>query len=258
MLYNIYFSAKGTTKKCAEFIAKGIAAEESSVNLLAAKDAEALELQRDDVLLLAMPVYGGYIPKICVENIRKLKGNDTPVVLVAIYGNRHFDNALLQMQDLVEANGFKVIAAGAFVAEHSIFPSVAHGRPHDKDYEDMACFAQKCKEILRDNESWAMLKLDLPGAKDYDSSSFKGIPFHPDADTTCTSCQKCVQLCPVQAIAAANPKVTDGEKCINCGACIAVCSVKARDYHGIMYKTAKAGFELKCMKPMGAFTYYLH
>lgn len=83
-----------------------------------------IEIPQEDVLLLSMPVYGGFIPKICVPMAEKLKGSSTPAIIFVVYGNRHYDNALLQMKDILTKQGFIVIAAGAFIAEHSIFPQL--------------------------------------------------------------------------------------------------------------------------------------
>lgn len=256
MLFNIYFSAKGTTQKCADYIAQIVNPETVSQNLLNVLSPNHLELASNDILLLSMPVYGGYIPHHCIDMIKQIKGKNTPAIILAIFGNRHFDNALLQMQDLVEANGFKVIAAGAFLAEHSIFPTVAHGRPDAGDYGFMKQFAKECRHVLESN-GWQDNTLVVPGLKDYDPLAFKGVPFHPDADDSCTYCKKCVNICPMNAISDANPKSTDASKCISCGACISVCPVKARDYHSDMYEKAKAGFELKCKDKKYPFTYFI-
>lgn len=116
MLFNIYFSAKGTTQKCADYISGIVAPEIVSQNLLNITVPNHLGLEANDVLLLSMPVYGGYIPHHCIDMVKQIKGKNTPAIIIAVFGNRHFDNALIQMQDLVGANGFKVIAAGAFLA----------------------------------------------------------------------------------------------------------------------------------------------
>ena len=117
-------------------------------------------------------------------------------------------------------------------------------------------FAEKCRTILSSN-SWHDKKLTVPGLKDYDPSTFKGVPFHPDGNNSCTNCQKCVNICPMQAISSSDPKETDDKKCISCGACISVCPVKARDYHSLAYKAVKVAFELKCKEKKYPFTYFI-
>ena len=79
-----------------------------------------------------MPVYAGRIPPICSEMLLHLKGHNTPAIITVAFGNRDYDDALLELKSLLENNGFLVIGAGAFVAQHSIFPKVGKGRPDEK------------------------------------------------------------------------------------------------------------------------------
>ena len=164
---------------------------------------------------------------------------------------------MIQAKDLLQTQGFKVIAAGAFVAEHSIFPKVGFGRPNVDDYKAMETFADKCKELLKRRDCLSNKEIKVYGDKEYDATAFKGVPFYPDGDDTCIRCMKCVADCPVKAINAADPSKTDAAKCIACGSCICVCPVGARDYHSELYKKAQVGFEERCKKPMTAFTYYM-
>ena len=51
-----------------------------------------------------------------------------------LYGNRDFDDALLEAADLLGERGFDVVAAaGAFIGEHSLTARVGTGRPDDAD-----------------------------------------------------------------------------------------------------------------------------
>ena len=109
-----------------------------------------------------MPVYGGFIPHICAERVSTLEGNHTPAVIAAVYGNRHYDDALVQMRDLLEKQGFIVIAAGAFLAEHSIFTTVAAGRPDEDDRAAMKEFAGRCRDLLAQRELWKTKRFRCP------------------------------------------------------------------------------------------------
>ncbi len=246
VLHTIYFSAKGTTKTCAAYIGQHLGLETRTYDWLRCPCIDTLEISGKDVLLLAMPVYGGYIPHICTEMMGYLRGEQTPAILAAVYGNRHYDNALLQMKDILSRQGFVVIAAGAFLAQHSIFPSVAAQRPDEKDRAVMAEFAATCKDLLagRDEEGWD--EITLPGTAGYDASSFRGVPFRPGGDRTCISCGACAAICPCHAIDPANPRETDQNLCMSCGACIAACPAGARNYHGAAYKAAGLVFSQKC------------
>ena len=161
---------------------------------------EKIQIPAGEALLFSMPVYGSFIPHICAERVSTLEGNHTPAVIAAVYGNRHYDDALVQMRDLLEKQGFIVIAAGAFLAEHSIFTTVAAGRPDEDDRAAMKEFAGRCRDLLAQRELWEDKKIQVPGKTAYDPSAFKGVPFHPDGDEKCVGCGKCVQVCPQGAI----------------------------------------------------------
>ena len=87
MLYNIYFSAKGTTQKCADYISGIVDSETVSQNLLNIISPNHLELAANDVLLLSMPVYGGYIPHHCIDMVKQIKGKNTPAIGLTVIRN---------------------------------------------------------------------------------------------------------------------------------------------------------------------------
>ncbi|EOS25508.1 hypothetical protein C806_01635 [Lachnospiraceae bacterium 3-1] len=258
VLYNIYFSGKGTTKICAECIGTGLHMEWKSYDWRKQPCETELKIPREDVLLFSMPVYGGFIPKMCAEMAANLKGNHTPAIIAAVYGNRHYDDALLQMKELLTAQGFWVIAAGAFLAEHSIFPQVAAGRPDEKDQEAMAAFASECSCILEEMDMQQYSEIEVPGKAGYDVQAFQGVPFHPSGDDSCNGCMTCVNACPKKAINSEHPRETDSERCISCGACISVCPTGARNYHGDRYQAAGAQFTEKCSAYRSPETYYVN
>lgn len=254
-LYNIYFSAKGTTKLCADYIADCLSLKTESYNWLSQPCREPMDFSREDVLLFSMPVYSGFIPKTCAQMAKFLRGNQTPAIIAAVYGNRHYDNALLQMKDILDKQGFFVIAAGAFLAEHSVFPSVAHGRPDEQDKKAMADFAQSCTQLLQ-SDWYELTEVTVPGLAEYNSESVEPLPFKPFGDEKCVRCGKCVEVCPQNAISIETPQDTNQDLCINCGACIKVCPTGARNYHSKAYETVRQEFENLCAEYRKPEMYY--
>ena len=228
ILHTVYFTGKGTTKTCAECISAASGLERRSRNWARRPQNDPLDIPAEDALLLCLPVYGGFIPRICLPWVEQLRGHGGPAVIAAVYGNRHYDNALLQMRDLLESRGFQVVAAGAFVAEHSIFPQVAAGRPDLKDKAAMADFGAKCGALLAEGRRGV---LELPGDPAYVLPEARPAGMVPTGDGACVTCRACADICPARAIQRSRPTETDPLKCIQCGACITVCHTGARNYH---------------------------
>ena len=217
-----YFSPTGTTYKVARTIAEGSGCSITEMDLSKA-DCSA-ELTDNSVLLAAIPVYGGRVPAVAIERLSRLHGDGQSAVAVAVYGNREFDDALLELKDAMEGNGFSVIAAGAFIAEHSIVRSIAAGRPDANDLKIAHQFGTDIIRKLNSNES--LPTVTVPGNNPY--VAVKPSAFHPKADETCTQCGTCAEKCPVGAIPLENPAQTIDSVCINCMRCIQICPVNSR------------------------------
>mgnify|MGYP000311518015 CR=1 FL=1 len=102
-----------------------------------------------EVVVFAAPVFGGRIPKLVTDKIRKLHGNGKRTVTLAVYGTRAYEDALLELNRAVEGQGFQVAASAALIARHSIVPEVGAGRPDEKDQEEIRDFAKSVLEKLR-------------------------------------------------------------------------------------------------------------
>lgn len=241
MLHEIIFSCAGTTRKIADQIAKVIDAE-ISLHDLTVRNLKGLSIDNpEDVVVIAVPVWGGRVPALAAERLKTIHGHGQRTVAVVVYGNRDYDDALLELCDLANEQGFKIVSAAAFVAEHCIFPTVATGRPDMTDDAIISHFAEELKSIAT--------PLDLSkvkGKRPYKKAM--GVPLHPKTDNdACGKCMTCVANCPTDAI---NPDTlaTDSAKCISCCRCISVCSNDARKFDGLMYKTIRFGFEKMCGK----------
>ena len=214
-----HFSPTGGTKKVADAIAAGFGTPTVEMDLTKA-DATAT-LGEHDALLAVLPVYAGRVPQISLERLSVLKGSGQKAVAVVVYGNREFDDALLETKNALEAGGFQVIAAAAFIAEHSIVRSIAQGRPDD---EDKALCRRFAEDVMAKPENAASIQ--VPGNDPY--VELKPSAFHPAADENCVKCGICAEKCPVGAIPLDNPGETLGDVCINCMLCVEVCPVSSR------------------------------
>jgi len=236
----IYFSATDTTRRTVAAITEGLGLMPNcEINLADNLDVAMPEFSTGDVALVAAPVYGGRLPAKVAEAFSHLKGNGTKAIAVVVYGNRDYDDALLELSDILRATGFNTVAAAASIGTHSIFPSVATGRPDTDDIHKLHQFGKQVAELLRDD---AKGDLTIKGNRPYKKSAPVGL--NPSVNKNlCVSCGVCADKCPVGAIPKDNPQITDADICISCGRCINVCNQNARQYAGLKYKTIEAIFK---------------
>ena len=214
-----HFSPTGGTKKVADAIAAGFHTPVLEMDLT--KADTSVTLGENDVLMAVLPVYAGRVPQISLERLSALKGSGQKAVAVVVYGNREYDDALRETKNALEANGFQVIAAAAFIAEHSIVRSIAAGRP---DAEDEKLARQFAADVMAKLDN--PMSVTVPGNDPY--VELKPSAFHPAADENCVQCGACAELCPVGAIPLENPSQTLGAVCINCMRCVEACPVRSR------------------------------
>lgn len=237
----VYFSATGTTQKVVRGVAEQMSGEKTEYDITQTVPPAEIRISSDELLIVGMPVYAGRIPALSLPALSRFKGSDTPAIVVCVYGNREYDDALLELKDVVEGNGFRVVAAGAFIAQHSIFPVVGANRPDERDMKLLADFALESQRKLASIKDINAVSEIVPkGNRPYKVPG--KLPLQPKGSRQCTKCGACVKLCPAQAIAADTPRKTNKERCIACGRCIVVCPVHARHFGGLLYKIAGKKF----------------
>lgn len=234
----VYFSPTGTTRKVIMETAKSIDLKSVSFDLTIHKEKKpSLQFKKDDFVLFGIPVYSGRVPETFLEYFDELKGNDTPAALIATYGCREYEDALLELKTEVEARGFKVIGAAAFPTEHSIVRSIGLGRPNKSDMKTIADFGIQLNRRLKQEDSFDQISLEVPGSTTY--RKYSKTPLVPKVEVNkCTECGACAKSCPSGAISSADPKKTDKKKCISCLKCVRGCKQKARYISNFKLKIA--------------------
>ncbi len=223
-LHQIIFSPTGGTKRVSECLAAGVGMGSVVTDLcVKAGNVHQPPLAEGDLAIIAMPVYGGRIPALAIERLKQLESNHAQCVIVAVYGNRAYDDALAEMQDVATELGFRVIAAVAAIAEHSIARMYAGGRPDEVDSKELDVFGKAIMEKVAAGDTIA---LTLPGNRPYKQAGTG--PF-PEANDNCKDCGTCAELCPAGAISIDNLRVTDKGLCIGCMRCVTVCPQHARE-----------------------------
>lgn len=223
-VYSLYFSPTGGTKKVMDTLA-GEWKNKVEIDLsIPDKRYDVYRFVRGDVCLIGVPSFGGRVPEVALERLKQMKADQAAAVIVVAYGNRDYDDTILELRKAAEGCGFRVVAAIAAVAEHSIMHQFASGRPDAQDDKVLKEMADKVRQKLNKPDSWK--DFFVPGRYPY--KEYKGLPLKPVAQKECRSCGLCAKQCPVQAIPVDNPSKTDENRCISCMRCVAVCPGKAR------------------------------
>lgn len=232
MFYEITFSPTGGTKKSADLLSAAWS-EKKEINLMNRReDFRKYTFTAEDICLVAVPSFAGRVPAVATERLKQMQGGGAKAILVAVYGNRAYEDTLIEVEDTMKDCGFQPVGGAAVVAEHSIFREFAKGRPDAADEAQLKEWSVKLKEKAEKGGS-----VSFPGNRPY--KKYGAIPMTPKAKI-CQNCGKCVSICPVGAIPGENPKETNADKCITCMACVVACPIQARAVNPIALAGAKA------------------
>jgi ferredoxin/flavodoxin len=226
-IHSVFFSPTGTTHTVVQAVCRGTGQGSGLEIDLKEPVGGQLFFATDDPVVIGMPVYAGRLPRLAVERFAAVKGSETPAIAVVVYGNRAYDDALLELCDLCTAQGFKVTGAATFVGKHSFssadFP-IAANRPDEKDIRQAEQFGSQFisgKPLLDINK--------IPGNRPYKPEMKPAGAATDSNPETCIRCGQCVAHCPANAIRISEGlPLTDPALCIWCIACVRNCPTGAR------------------------------
>lgn len=230
----VYFSPTGTSAKVIKGIADGLSAPKVEAIDITSPEArtQPLRTNGDDLLMVAVPVYMGRVPALLDGWFNAIEAQETPAVCVVVYGNREFDNALLELKETLTSRGCVPVAGGAYIGEHSFADErapVGMGRPDADDLQHASELGEKIRHKLASVSSVRDLPdLQVPGTHPYAGVTELWDVDFIAVDDNCIQCGLCAKVCPMGAVDPACSATIDITKCITCCACIKRCPQNAR------------------------------
>lgn len=223
-VYKVFFSPTGTTKKVVNQIGKHFNDIKTIDLTLPKQRNRILDLNQEDILIIGLPVYAGRLPELIMDQLEHIKGQKTPAIIAVVYGNRDYDDALLELKDLMLKQGFLPIAAGAFIGQHSYTELVGTHRP---DAEDLLIIDEFTEKVF--NKMPSSQIVEVKGNKPYRDGMKKG-GFGPIVKDSCIKCRMCEIACPTGAISFKGQIVVEDDLCIRCHACVRKCPIYAIEF----------------------------
>lgn len=218
-VYAAYFSGTGTTEKTVKAISKKIA------DILCAKYEEwdftplfarknKMEFTKEDIVVMGVPVIAGRVPNLLLEFLKTIEGNGATGIPVVLFGNRNYDDALIELRDIMEDGEIETVAAAAVVGEHSFSTTLGAGRPSKDDIGEAEEFAAKVAKLIK--RKAVMAEKHIPVIVKGVAKPYRGYYKPQDRDGNYIDIRKV-------------KPVTDAEKCDNCGLCAELCPLGSID-----------------------------
>lgn len=240
-LYAFYFSPTGGVKNILDIFLSKWNCEKTLIDLSNNKaNLSDISFNKDDICVFAVPSFSGRVPQFIIPIISGMDGAAAKAILITAFGNRAFDDTLLELFNTLTESNFLCFAAMAAVTRHSVLPKYGEGRPDSDDISQINEFSEKCRNAVIQGVDSITVSGNFPYRK------YQSIPIKPKVGRSCNKCGLCAKGCPVNAINPQKLNKTDKNKCISCLKCVAQCPRHARYINKFILKIADIKMKKLC------------
>jgi len=246
-----WFTGTGTTKKIVRAVGEQMAEELNApyreIDFSLPQNREKpLDFKPYELVIIGVPTIAGRVPNVLVEYLKQMYGKKALGIPVVLFGNRDYDDALIELRDIMEAAHLYTIAAAAFVGEHAFSDTLAVGRPDAQDMAEAGEFAERAAELVEELDELPdgpvrVTGVHAPYREHYKPKDRDGNPIDvrkavPKTKDDCDNCGTCADICPMGCISHEDATKIEGI-CITCNACVKGCPKHAKyfDDEGYLY-----------------------
>ena len=232
----ITFSPTGQSKACVLSVAKATKKHFSERDITQPITRQQAVFYENSLLLLGFPVYGGRVPSLFSDYIKeRLTCKNCKAVAIATYGNRAYEDALVEIEDLLLEKGVPLVGCAAMVCQHSYTEKVGEHRPDIMDFQLLDRLAVSLES--------ATLPVHPAGNRPYRMSMVLPSPSYMPVlnEHVCKHCLQCADVCPTGAL-----QTKDSNLCIHCCACIKVCPHQALSMEDLRFLGTVQRLEATC------------
>ncbi|MFA6680646.1 MAG: hypothetical protein WCS35_01320 [Sphaerochaeta sp.] len=204
------FSPTGQSKACALAVAKATKQDFLELDVTHFSQRRKPLALADTTLIISYPVYGGRVPTLFAEFLKEqVTCTNCKALAIASFGNRAFEDALVEMEDILLEKNVTLIGAASIGCQHSYTEKVGSKRPDIEDFQIL----DRLAVYLNGKTS----RVSPPGNRPYKQAMpLADPPYMPVLrDKKGKINAQCYAVCPTGSLAKGDPSI-----CIHCCACI--------------------------------------